>query len=78
MRDETTRLRERPIGDLLASFAHDTSTLLSQEIELARAEVAVQAKYARVFIIGLTLQLVLRFRPEGILPERQPGSPPHR
>ena len=41
-------------------------------------EIAVQAKYARVFIIGLTLQLVLRFRPEGILPERQPGSPPHR
>jgi branched-chain amino acid transport system permease protein len=31
-----------------------------------------------VFIIGLTLQLVLRFRPEGILPERQAGSPPHR
>ncbi len=41
-------------------------------------EIAVQAKYARVFIIGLTLQLVLRFRPEGILPERQAGSPPHR
>ncbi|WBL63949.1 branched-chain amino acid ABC transporter permease [Thauera sp. WB-2] len=38
------------------------------------AEVAIQAKYARVFIIGLTLQLVLRFRPEGILPERQAGA----
>ena len=46
MRDEATRLRERPIGDLLSSFAHDTTTLLSQEIELARAEVAVQAKKA--------------------------------
>lgn len=39
------------------------------------AELAVQAKYVRVFIIGLALQLVLRFRPEGILPERQPGPP---
>jgi hypothetical protein len=46
MRDETVRMRERPISDLLASFAHDTTTLLSQEIELARAEVAVQAKKA--------------------------------
>lgn len=35
------------------------------------AEMAVQAKYIRVFLIGLMLQLVLRFRPEGILPERQ-------
>ena len=38
-------------------------------------ELAVQAKYTRVFIIGLALQLVLRFRPEGILPERQAGPP---
>ncbi|MBA5778293.1 branched-chain amino acid ABC transporter permease [Stappia sp. F7233] len=35
------------------------------------AEMAVKAKYIRVFLIGLMLQLVLRFRPEGILPERQ-------
>ena len=33
-------------------------------------EYAIQAKYLRVFIIGLALQLVLRFRPEGLLPER--------
>ncbi|MDX5446091.1 MAG: branched-chain amino acid ABC transporter permease [Zoogloeaceae bacterium] len=32
-------------------------------------EVAIQAKYARMFLIGLALQLVLRFRPDGILPE---------
>lgn len=32
-------------------------------------EYAIKAKYLRVFIIGLLLQLVLRFRPEGILPE---------
>ncbi|MDD7910134.1 branched-chain amino acid ABC transporter permease [Pseudovibrio exalbescens] len=34
-------------------------------------EYAIKAKYMRVFIIGLMLQLVLRFRPEGILPEPQ-------
>ncbi|SDR17098.1 branched-chain amino acid ABC transporter permease [Pseudovibrio sp. Tun.PSC04-5.I4] len=34
-------------------------------------EYAIKAKYMRVFIIGLLLQLVLRFRPEGILPEPQ-------
>ncbi|WP_310618748.1 branched-chain amino acid ABC transporter permease [Flexibacterium corallicola] len=34
------------------------------------AEYAIKAKYMRVFVIGLLLQLVLRFRPEGILPEK--------
>ena len=34
-------------------------------------EMALQAKYVRIFIIGLMLQLVLRFRPEGILPEER-------
>jgi type IV secretory pathway TrbD component len=42
----TTRLRERSIGDLLGSFAQDTTTLMSQEIELARAEITVQVKRA--------------------------------
>lgn len=35
-------------------------------------ELAVKAKYVRIFLIGLALQLILRFRPEGILPEREP------
>ncbi len=35
-------------------------------------EMAVKAKYVRIFLIGLALQLILRFRPEGILPEREP------
>jgi branched-chain amino acid transport system permease protein len=41
-------------------------------------EMAIQAKYVRVFMIGLALQLVLRFRPEGLLPEthHRPTSPP--
>ena len=43
-------------------------------------DIAVQAKYGRIFLIGLALQLVLRFRPEGLLPEpvgdRDPGGAP--
>lgn len=37
-------------------------------------EYAVKAKYIRLFLIGLMLQLVLRFRPEGILPEPLRGN----
>ncbi len=37
-------------------------------------EYAVQAKYIRVFLIGLMLQLVLRYRPEGLLPEPLGGA----
>ncbi len=43
---DATRLRERPIGDLLGSFAHETTTLLSQEIELARAEIGQEVAKA--------------------------------
>lgn len=43
---DATRLRERPIGDLLGTFAQETTTLMSQEIELARAEIGVQVKRA--------------------------------
>jgi len=38
-------------------------------------EVAIQAKYARMFLIRLTLQLVLRFRPDGLLPEARRTRP---
>ncbi len=37
-------------------------------------EYAIKAKYIRVFLIGLMLQLVLRFRPEGLLPEPLRGD----
>jgi branched-chain amino acid transport system permease protein len=37
--------------------------------DLLPTAVALQAKYGRIFLIGLLLQLVLRFRPEGLLPE---------
>lgn len=43
---DATRMRERPVGELLGNFASETTTLLSQEIELARAEVAQQVSRA--------------------------------
>jgi membrane protein len=43
---DATRLRERPVGDLLGTFTHETATLISQEMELARAEVGLQVSRA--------------------------------
>jgi branched-chain amino acid transport system permease protein len=40
------------------------------------AEFALKAKYGRMFLIGLLLQIVLRFRPEGLLPEKLRRAPP--
>jgi branched-chain amino acid transport system permease protein len=37
-------------------------------------EYALNAKYGRMFLVGLLLQLVLRFRPEGLLPEPLPSA----
>ena len=39
-------LRERPIGDLLKQLASQTSTLVRQEIELAKAEMSQKAGIA--------------------------------
>ena len=39
-------LRERPIGELVKQLADQTSTLVHQEIELAKAEVAQKGKQA--------------------------------
>jgi MFS family permease len=39
-------LRERPIGDLVKQLADQTSTLVRQEIELAKAETTLKAKTA--------------------------------
>lgn len=41
-----TRMRSRPIGELFAEFASETTTLLGQEMELARAEVTEQVSRA--------------------------------
>ncbi len=39
-------LRERPIGELLRDLSQQTTTLLKQELELAKAEVAEKGKKA--------------------------------
>jgi len=39
-------LRERPIGDLLKQLSEQTTTLVRQELELAKAEVSVKGKKA--------------------------------
>ena len=37
-------LRERPVGELLKQLSQETSTLVKQELELAKAEMTVKAK----------------------------------
>jgi MFS family permease len=39
-------LRDRPIGDLVKQLAEQTSTLVRQEVELAKAEVAQKGQQA--------------------------------
>ena len=43
---ETPDVSERGIGDLVRDVANDLSTLLSQELELAKTEMALEAKKA--------------------------------
>jgi uncharacterized membrane protein YqjE len=41
-----TDLRERPIGELLKQLSEETTTLVRQELELAKAEVAQKGQQA--------------------------------
>ena len=54
------------LGAVIIWLIWSVSEMLTDQLP---SEVALQAKYIRMFVVGLTLQLVLRFRPEGILPE---------
>lgn len=45
---------------------------------LLPTDLALTGKYLRIFLIGLMLQLVLRYRPGGILPEPLTRPPPRR
>ena len=40
-------LREQPIGELIKQLSHETSTLVRQEMDLARAEMAEKARVAK-------------------------------
>ena len=62
------------LGAAVIWIIWSVSEILTEQLP---TEVAIQAKYARVFIIGLMLQLVLRFRPEGILPEERQRACAH-
>jgi uncharacterized membrane protein YqjE len=46
MADVTSDARERPIGELVKDLSSQTSTLVRQEIELARAELQQKGKLA--------------------------------
>lgn len=43
---DDNELRERPIGDLLKQLSQETSTLVRQELELAKAEMTEKGKRA--------------------------------
>jgi len=50
MPDDTSQddLRDRPIGELLRQLSQETTTLVRQELELAKAEMAEKGKRAGV------------------------------
>jgi hypothetical protein len=45
---EPEQLRQLPVGELVKQLAEETSTLVRQEIELARAEMTTKAKRASI------------------------------
>ena len=48
MTQSQEELRERPVGELLRPLADETTTLVKQELELAKAEMAEKGKRAGV------------------------------
>jgi branched-chain amino acid transport system permease protein len=55
------------LGAVIVWVIWSTSEIVTDQLPVAYA---LKAKYGRMFLIGLLLQLVLRFRPEGLLPEK--------
>ena len=43
-------LRERPIGELLKQLSQETTTLVKQELDLAKAEMTQQGKRAGLVV----------------------------
>ena len=52
------------LGAFIITFLWSFSEIIT---DLLPTELAIQAKYIRAFVVGLLLQLILRYRPEGIL-----------
>jgi len=46
-RNGSTELREQPIGELIKQLSQETSTLVRQELDLARAEMSEKAQAAK-------------------------------
>ena len=60
------------LGAIIVWVIWSTSEIVTDQLP---AEYALKAKYGRMFLVGLLLQLVLRFRPEGLLPEKLRKEP---
>jgi hypothetical protein len=60
---------ERPIGELLRELANETSTLLRQELDLAKAEMTQKAKQAGIGVGMFGAAGVLGFLALGALTE---------
>jgi branched-chain amino acid transport system permease protein len=60
------------LGAIIVWIIWSMSEIVTDQLP---SEYALKAKYGRMFLIGLLLQLVLRFRPEGLLPERLRKDP---
>lgn len=54
------------LGALIVTTLWSASELVTDQLP---EQIAIQAKYIRAFLVGLILQLILRFRPEGLLPD---------
>jgi len=59
---DTRRARDRSIGELFGELAHETTTLVKQEVRLATTEVAAKATYAAkkstYIVVGALLGIV--------------------
>ncbi len=60
------------LGAIIVWIIWSMSEIVTDQLP---SEYALKAKYGRMFLIGLLLQIVLRFRPEGLLPERLRKDP---
>lgn len=55
------------LGTFIILFIWSATELITDQLPI---EIAIKAKYIRIFLIGLVLQLILRYKPFGILPEK--------
>lgn len=59
---------------IISSYLPNEAVVFGWEID----NLQIRSAYFRVFLIGLILQIILRLRPQGILPERRPVPEPAR